>query len=147
MVIQVTTPLLFKLIPSVMNLGVLLQWFPTESSTQNEVCCLSLSLWAYAVLVRLFTYMLIYRDKHVDCWIICFSSENKPKNFTLYWAVPTVKMKLPVVGTTINPNHTSTLFNVDFWSKNCILRVLFWSMLGFVKCFGTCRAWTQVCNS
>uniref|UniRef100_A0A2P2J652 Cation/H+ exchanger transmembrane domain-containing protein n=1 Tax=Rhizophora mucronata TaxID=61149 RepID=A0A2P2J652_RHIMU len=32
----VTTPLLFKLIPSVMNLGVLLQWFPSESSTQNE---------------------------------------------------------------------------------------------------------------
>ncbi|KAJ8752942.1 hypothetical protein K2173_008677 [Erythroxylum novogranatense] len=32
----VTTPLLFKLMPSVMNLGVLLQWFPSESSTQNE---------------------------------------------------------------------------------------------------------------
>ncbi|KAJ9139962.1 hypothetical protein P3X46_030653 [Hevea brasiliensis] len=32
----VTTPLLFKLIPNVMNLGVLLQWFPTESSMQNE---------------------------------------------------------------------------------------------------------------
>ncbi|KDP22374.1 hypothetical protein JCGZ_26205 [Jatropha curcas] len=32
----VTTPLLFKLIPNVMNLGVLLQWFPSESSTQNE---------------------------------------------------------------------------------------------------------------
>lgn len=32
----VTTPLLFKLIPNVMNLGVLLQWFPLESSSQNE---------------------------------------------------------------------------------------------------------------
>ncbi|XP_015581866.1 K(+) efflux antiporter 5 isoform X2 [Ricinus communis] len=32
----VTTPLLFKLIPNVMNLGVLMQWFPPESSTQNE---------------------------------------------------------------------------------------------------------------
>ncbi|KAE9620993.1 putative cation/H+ exchanger [Lupinus albus] len=32
----VTTPLLFKLIPSVMNLGVLMHWFPSESSTQNE---------------------------------------------------------------------------------------------------------------
>ncbi|KAF2311768.1 hypothetical protein GH714_026609 [Hevea brasiliensis] len=32
----VTTPLLFKLIPNVMNLGVLLQWFPSESSMQNE---------------------------------------------------------------------------------------------------------------
>ncbi|XP_022736070.1 K(+) efflux antiporter 5-like isoform X3 [Durio zibethinus] len=32
----VTTPLLFKLIPNVMNLGVLLQWFPSESSSQDE---------------------------------------------------------------------------------------------------------------
>ncbi|XP_038684402.1 K(+) efflux antiporter 5 isoform X2 [Tripterygium wilfordii] len=33
----VTTPLLFKLIPNVMNLGVLLRWFPAESSSvQNE---------------------------------------------------------------------------------------------------------------
>lgn len=32
----VTTPLLFKLIPNVMNLGILLQWFPTESNNQNE---------------------------------------------------------------------------------------------------------------
>ncbi|QCD95104.1 monovalent cation:H+ antiporter-2 [Vigna unguiculata] len=33
----VTTPLLFKLIPAVMNLGVLMHWFPSESSTQIEV--------------------------------------------------------------------------------------------------------------
>ncbi|KHN24404.1 K(+) efflux antiporter 5 isoform A [Glycine soja] len=33
----VTTPLLFKLIPAVMNLGVLMHWFPNESSTQIEV--------------------------------------------------------------------------------------------------------------
>ncbi|KAJ7975593.1 K(+) efflux antiporter [Quillaja saponaria] len=32
----VTTPLLFKLIPAVMNLGVLMHWFPSESITQNE---------------------------------------------------------------------------------------------------------------
>ncbi|WCJ36545.1 Glutathione-regulated potassium-efflux system protein KefB [Euphorbia peplus] len=32
----VTTPLLFKLIPNVMNLGVLLHWFPPENNTQNE---------------------------------------------------------------------------------------------------------------
>ncbi|KAG2711170.1 hypothetical protein I3760_04G064000 [Carya illinoinensis] len=32
----VTTPLLFKLIPAVINLGVLMHWFPSESSTQNE---------------------------------------------------------------------------------------------------------------
>jgi hypothetical protein len=35
--VQVTTPLLFKLIPAVMNLGVLMHWFPSESDTQNEV--------------------------------------------------------------------------------------------------------------
>ncbi|MED6164365.1 K(+) efflux antiporter 5 [Stylosanthes scabra] len=32
----VTTPLLFKLIPLVMNLGVLMHWFPSENTTQNE---------------------------------------------------------------------------------------------------------------
>lgn len=32
----VTTPLLFKLIPAVINLGVLMHWFPAESSTQTE---------------------------------------------------------------------------------------------------------------
>ncbi|KAK9291516.1 hypothetical protein L1049_019464 [Liquidambar formosana] len=32
----VTTPVLFKLIPAVMHLGVLMHWFPAESSTQNE---------------------------------------------------------------------------------------------------------------
>ncbi|CAL0303550.1 unnamed protein product [Lupinus luteus] len=32
----VTTPLLFKLIPAVMNLGVLMHWFPSESTAQNE---------------------------------------------------------------------------------------------------------------
>lgn len=37
----VTTPLLFKLIPAVINLGVLMHWFPAESSTQTEINCLS----------------------------------------------------------------------------------------------------------
>ncbi|KAJ1298988.1 hypothetical protein BS78_01G496600 [Paspalum vaginatum] len=32
----VTTPLIFKLIPVVMHLGILMRWFPTENSTQNE---------------------------------------------------------------------------------------------------------------
>ncbi|XP_023880572.1 K(+) efflux antiporter 5 [Quercus suber] len=32
----VTTPLLFKLIPAVINLGVLMHWFPPESSTPIE---------------------------------------------------------------------------------------------------------------
>ncbi|OEL37611.1 K(+) efflux antiporter 5 [Dichanthelium oligosanthes] len=33
----VTTPLIFKLIPVVMHLGILMRWFPTENSMQNEV--------------------------------------------------------------------------------------------------------------
>ncbi|XAR71780.1 hypothetical protein NMG60_11018192 [Bertholletia excelsa] len=32
----VMTPVLFKLIPAMMHFGVLLHWFPSESSTQNE---------------------------------------------------------------------------------------------------------------
>ncbi|TVU48535.1 hypothetical protein EJB05_08174 [Eragrostis curvula] len=32
----VTTPLIFKLIPVVMHLGILMHWFPTENSIQNE---------------------------------------------------------------------------------------------------------------
>ncbi|KAJ9679145.1 hypothetical protein PVL29_021157 [Vitis rotundifolia] len=32
----VTTPVLFKLIPAVMHLGVLMHWFPSENSNQNE---------------------------------------------------------------------------------------------------------------
>ncbi|CAI9092110.1 OLC1v1027271C1 [Oldenlandia corymbosa var. corymbosa] len=32
----VTTPVLFKLIPAAMHLGVLMNWFPSESSGQNE---------------------------------------------------------------------------------------------------------------
>ena len=35
--LQVTTPLIFKLIPVVMHLGILMRWFPTENSMQNEV--------------------------------------------------------------------------------------------------------------
>nr|CAD1835349.1 unnamed protein product [Ananas comosus var. bracteatus] len=31
----VTTPLIFKLIPAVMHLGILMHWFPSESSMQN----------------------------------------------------------------------------------------------------------------
>ncbi|XP_021827035.1 K(+) efflux antiporter 5 [Prunus avium] len=32
----VTTPLLFKLIPAIMNLGVLMHWFPSEGTPYNE---------------------------------------------------------------------------------------------------------------
>ncbi|KAK3148505.1 hypothetical protein QOZ80_3BG0295870 [Eleusine coracana subsp. coracana] len=32
----VTTPLIFKLIPVVMHLGMLMRWFPSENSMQNE---------------------------------------------------------------------------------------------------------------
>ncbi|CAK9135192.1 unnamed protein product [Ilex paraguariensis] len=37
----VTTPVLFKLIPAVMHLGVLMHWFPSESGVQNEVIPIS----------------------------------------------------------------------------------------------------------
>ncbi|ONI25142.1 hypothetical protein PRUPE_2G283800 [Prunus persica] len=33
----VTTPLLFKLIPAIMNLGVLMHWFPSEGTPYSEV--------------------------------------------------------------------------------------------------------------
>lgn len=33
----VTTPILFKLIPALMHLGVLMHWFPSESEIKNEV--------------------------------------------------------------------------------------------------------------
>lgn len=36
-ILQVTTPVLFKLIPAMMHLGVLMHWFPSESGIQNEV--------------------------------------------------------------------------------------------------------------
>ncbi|KAJ3682075.1 hypothetical protein LUZ60_014648 [Juncus effusus] len=32
----VTTPLIFKLIPAVMHLGILMHWFPAETTMQNE---------------------------------------------------------------------------------------------------------------
>jgi hypothetical protein len=41
---QVTTPLIFKLIPVVMHLGILMHWFPSENSMQNEVYALLPSL-------------------------------------------------------------------------------------------------------
>jgi hypothetical protein len=57
--LQVTTPLLFKLIPAVMNLGVLMHWFPSENGTQNEV---SLSL-SYALVCNS-TSSLAYKPFH-----------------------------------------------------------------------------------
>ncbi|MQM02773.1 hypothetical protein Taro_035547, partial [Colocasia esculenta] len=33
----VTTPLVFKLIPAVLHLGILMHWFPSESNVQNEM--------------------------------------------------------------------------------------------------------------
>ncbi|KAG8065738.1 hypothetical protein GUJ93_ZPchr0004g38776 [Zizania palustris] len=40
---QVTTPLIFKLIPVVMHLGILMRWFPSETTMQNEVWMLGKS--------------------------------------------------------------------------------------------------------
>lgn len=59
--LQVTTPMLFKLIPDVMNLGVLMHWFPSESSTQNEVLnflSLSCTVWEKAAMVEVQNIML-----------------------------------------------------------------------------------------
>lgn len=36
--LQVTTPLLFKLIPAVVNLGVLLRWFSPDSPIEVIIC-------------------------------------------------------------------------------------------------------------
>ncbi|XP_057951528.1 K(+) efflux antiporter 5 isoform X1 [Malania oleifera] len=57
----VTTPVLFKLIPAVMHLGVLMHWFPSESSTQNEVS-LSLPLSLSLSLLKVFTPLLLGAD-------------------------------------------------------------------------------------
>ncbi|KAK6155804.1 hypothetical protein DH2020_010052 [Rehmannia glutinosa] len=35
--VEVTTPVLFKLIPALMHLGVLMHWFPSESAINNEM--------------------------------------------------------------------------------------------------------------
>lgn len=39
--VQVTTPVLFKLIPAIMHLGVLMHWFPVENVAQDEVVFLT----------------------------------------------------------------------------------------------------------
>lgn len=42
--LQVTTPVLFKLIPAVMHLGVLMHWFPAETTQQSPEVSLSIRL-------------------------------------------------------------------------------------------------------
>jgi hypothetical protein len=42
---KVTTPLLFKLIPAVVHLGVLLRWFSPDSAVEVITCHLVDSLW------------------------------------------------------------------------------------------------------
>lgn len=39
--VQVTTPVLFKLIPAIMHLGVLMHWFPVENVAPDEVVFLT----------------------------------------------------------------------------------------------------------
>lgn len=41
--LQVSTPILFKLIPALMHLGVTMQWFPSESGIHDEVIYLSVT--------------------------------------------------------------------------------------------------------
>lgn len=59
--LQVTTPLMFKLIPAIMHLGVLMHWFPSESSTQNEVCPFHsfLTYWILGI---------CYSGDFASCW-------------------------------------------------------------------------------
>ncbi|KAK9063236.1 hypothetical protein SSX86_017106 [Deinandra increscens subsp. villosa] len=52
----VTTPVLFKLIPAVMHLGVLMHWFPAETTQQPEVS-LSLSTYIYKSKLRFWSLM------------------------------------------------------------------------------------------
>ncbi|RXH94943.1 hypothetical protein DVH24_024627 [Malus domestica] len=41
----VTTPLLFKLTPAIMNLGVLMHWFPSEGTPYNELSAVQVSAY------------------------------------------------------------------------------------------------------
>jgi hypothetical protein len=59
---QVTTPLLFKLIPAVVHLGVLLRWFSPDSAVEVTTCHLVDSLW----LILSFRYS-------EACWFFCLS--------------------------------------------------------------------------
>ena len=106
--VQVTTPLLFKLIPAVINLGVLMHWFPSES-TQNEVS-LSLSLshitqtdahtqahtyickhWVLHYILPVqyglpYKRMLSRKIKTSDFIILIF---NDPSLLSMYWSIYT----------------------------------------------------------
>lgn len=60
---QVTTPLLFKLIPAVVHLGVLLRWFSPDSTVEVVTCHLVNFLCG----ILLFCYskaLLILLSKH-----------------------------------------------------------------------------------
>ncbi|XP_076944767.1 K(+) efflux antiporter 5-like isoform X3 [Bidens hawaiensis] len=62
----VTTPVLFRLIPAVMHLGVLMHWFPAETAQQSPEVSLSLSL----SLTHTHTVIRVF----FNCWI-CLQQE------------------------------------------------------------------------
>lgn len=64
--VQVTTPILFKLVPALVKLGVLMHWFPSESATTNEV-----------IFFRPMSHMSPSPSKRVHCMklIHCFHSK------------------------------------------------------------------------
>lgn len=88
---QVTTPLLFKLIPAVVHLGVLMRWFPPDASIEvthfilsfGPFCCfiynyldfLPMSLvkqWWYTCILFSLSWTMLYL-----CWLqIGFKGDN-----------------------------------------------------------------------
>jgi hypothetical protein len=59
----VTTPLLFKLIPAVVHLGVLLRWFSPDSAVEVITCHLVISI-CVILLFRYSEALLILLSKH-----------------------------------------------------------------------------------
>lgn len=53
--LQVTTPLLFKLIPAVIHLGVLVRWFSPDSSPIEVISSFLVSILLRAVLLSWFS--------------------------------------------------------------------------------------------
>lgn len=79
---QVTTPLLFKLIPAVVHLGVLLRWFSPDIS--NEVIFLNLRLYLIPFktfdaldTLKWFSPIYVWVDSYELSWIFFTQIGNK----------------------------------------------------------------------
>lgn len=74
----VTTPLVFKLVPAVLNLGVLMHWFPSENIIQSEVSVsVSVSviqsvLWLgrdwFIIIYFHFPFLLLCAGENINDW-------------------------------------------------------------------------------